>query len=58
MINLYGVSRMTINNLIKSEILLKSEKVINRTQFEIEKLIKPKKLSVNQNNALIEIESN
>ena len=58
LINLYGVSRMTINNLIKSEILLKSEKVINRTQFEIEKLIKPKKLSVNQNNALIEIESN
>ena len=49
---------MTINKLIKSEILLKSEKVINRTQFEIEKLIKPKKLSVNQQNALTEIELN
>ena len=58
LINLYSVSRVTINNLIKSKILLKSEKVINRTQFEIEELIKPKKLSVIQNNALTEIESN
>ena len=58
LINLYSVSRVTINNLIKSEILLKSEKVINRTQFEIEKLINPKKLSVNQQNALTEIELN
>jgi len=58
LIRLYGVSRVTINNLIKSQILLKSKEVINRTQFEIEKLIKPKELSIHQNNALIEIESN
>ena len=58
LINFYNVSRATINNLIKSKILLKSEEIIDRTQFEIEKLIKPKKLSANQNNALIDIESN
>jgi len=58
LIRLYGVSRETINNMIKSQILLKSQEVINRTQFEIEKLIKPKELSVHQNTALIEIESN
>ena len=52
LIKLYGVSRETINNLIKSKILIKSSEIINRTQFEIEELVKPKKLSDHQNNAL------
>ena len=57
LIKLYSVSRETINNLIKSKILIKSSEIINRTQFEIEALVKPKKLSDHQNNALLEIES-
>tara|TARA_B110000444_G_scaffold97103_1_gene92162 strand:+ start:936 stop:3362 length:2427 start_codon:yes stop_codon:yes gene_type:complete len=57
LIKLYGVSRETINKLIKSKILIKSSEIINRTQFEIEELVMPKKLSDDQNNALLEIES-
>jgi len=57
LIKKYGVSRETINNLIKAKILIKSSQIINRTQFEIEELVKPKKLSDHQNNALLEIES-
>ena len=49
------VSRQTINNLIESKILIKNEEIINRTQFSVEKLIQPKDLSLEQENALNQI---
>ena len=53
MIKKNGVSRETINKLIKSKILIKSSEIVNRAQFEYsEELDMPKKLSEDQNNAL------
>jgi len=51
------VSRQTINNLIESKILIKNEEIINRTQFSVEKLVQPKDLSFDQDNALDQIVS-
>ena len=51
------VSRQTINNLVDSKILIKNEEIINRTQFSVEKLVQPKDLSFDQDNALSQIVS-
>ena len=51
------VSRQTINNLIESKILIKNEEIINRTQFSADKLVQPKDLSFDQDNALDQIVS-
>ena len=51
------VSRQTINNLIESKILIKNEEIINRTQFSVDKLVQPKDLSFDQDNALDQIVS-
>ncbi len=51
------VSRQTINNLIESKILIKNQEIINRTQFSVEKLVQPKDLSFDQDNALDQIVS-
>ena len=51
------VSRQTINNLIESKILIKNKEIINRTQFSVDKLVQPKDLSFDQDNALDQIVS-
>ena len=56
-INKCNVSRQTVLNLINSNILLKVNKTVNRSQFLVDGIIKPKKLSSDQNNAYNEIKS-
>ena len=56
-INKCNVSRQTVLNLINSNILLKVNKTVNRSQFFVDGIIKPKKLSNDQNNAYNEIKS-
>ena len=51
LINYSGVSRATINTLVDTGILAKKSEIINRIQFQVDQLIKPKDLSFDQKNA-------
>ncbi len=51
LINYSGVSRATINTLVDTGILAKKPEIINRIQFQVDQLIKPKDLSFDQKNA-------
>ena len=51
LINYSGVSIATINTLVDTGILAKKSEIINRIQFQVDQLIKPKDLSFDQKNA-------